>query len=77
MEGYLLYDTKNEENQYGCKNFNKYTEENPIVGDSPFIIVKSGLCSVTEKVRNIEKAGGHAAIIINDKNDTPEKNVSC
>lgn len=73
MEGYLLYDTKNEENQYGCKNFNKYTEENPIVGDSPFIIVKSGLCSVTEKVRNIEKAGGHAAIIINDKNDTPEK----
>ena len=54
MEGYLLYDTKNEQNQYGCEKFNRYAEENPVVGDSPFIIVKKGLCSVTEKVRNIE-----------------------
>ena len=68
MEGYLLYDTKNEKNQYGCEKFNKYTEENPIVGDSPFVIVKIGKCSATQKVRNIEEAGGHAAIIINDKN---------
>ena len=73
MEGYLLYDTKNEQNQYGCEQFNKYTEENPVVGDSPFIIVKKGLCSVTEKVRNIEEAGGHAAIIVDDKNEPPEK----
>ena len=54
MEGYLLYDTKNEKNQFGCENFNKYTEENPIVGDSPFIIVLKGMCSDTQKVRNIE-----------------------
>ena len=73
MEGYLLYDTKNEKNQYGCEKFNKYTEENPEVGDSPFIIVKNGLCSATEKVRNIEEAGGHAAIIIDDKNEPLEK----
>ena len=73
MEGYLLYDTKNEKNQYGCEKFNKYTEENPIVGDSPFIIVKTGKCSATEKVRNIEEAGGHAAIIVNDKDEAPEK----
>lgn len=73
MEGYLLYDTTNDKNQYGCEKFNKYTEENPTVGDSPFIIVKRGLCSVTEKVRNIEEAGGHAAIIIDDKNETPDK----
>ena len=73
MEGYLLYDTKNEKNQFGCEDFHKYTEENPIVGDSPFIIVKKGLCSDTQKVRNIEEAGGHAAIIINDKNEPPEK----
>ena len=73
MEGYLLYDTKNEQNQYGCEKFNRYTEENPIVGDSPFIIVKKGLCSVIEKVRNIEEAGGHAAIIVDDKNEPPEK----
>ena len=73
MEGYLLYDTKKEQNQYGCEKFNKYTEENPIVGDSPFIIVKKGLCSVTQKVKNIEEAGGHAAIIVDDKNEPPEK----
>ena len=73
MEGYLLYDTKNQENQYGCEKFNKYTEDNPVVGDSPFIIVKKGLCSVTQKVRNIEEAGGHAAIIVDDKNEPPEK----
>ncbi len=73
MEGYLLYDTKNEQNQYGCEKFNRYAEENPVVGDSPFIIVKKGLCSVTEKVRNIEEAGGHAAIIVDEKNESPEK----
>jgi hypothetical protein len=73
MEGYLLFDTKNEKNQYGCEKFNKYAEENPVVGDSPFIMVRNGLCSATEKVRNIEEAGGHAAIIIDNKNEPPEK----
>ena len=73
MEGYLLYDLKNEPNQYGCEKFNRYTELNPLVGDSPFIIVKKGLCSPTQKVKNIEEAGGHAAIIINDKDEPIEK----
>jgi len=73
MEGYLLYDVNNEQNQYGCEKFDKYTEENPAIGDSPFIILKKGLCSVTRKVINVEKAGGHAAIIINDKDEPPEQ----
>ena len=73
MEGYLLFDLKNEPNQYGCEKFNRYTELNPLVGDSPFIIVKKGLCNPTQKVKNIEEAGGHAAIIINDKDEPPEK----
>ena len=73
MEGYLLFDLKNEPNQYGCEKFNRYAEENPSVGDSPFIIVKKGLCSPTQKVKNIEEAGGHAAIIINDKEEPYEK----
>ena len=73
MEGYLLFDTKIERNQYGCEKFEKYAEKNPIVGDSPFVIVKKGLCSATKKVKNIEEAGGHAAIIINDNDDPPEK----
>ena len=73
MEGYLLFDLKNEPNQYGCEKFNRYTEINPLVGDSPFIIVKKGLCNPTQKVKNIEEAGGHAAIIINDKDEPIEK----
>ena len=73
MEGYLLFDLNNEPNQYGCEKFNRYTELNPLVGDSPFIIVKKGLCNPTQKVKNIEEAGGHAAIIINDKEEPIEK----
>ena len=68
----MLYDTKYQPNQYGCEPFNRYTEENPNVGDSPFILVKKGLCSYTTKVRNIEEAGGHVAIIINDKDEKVE-----
>ena len=52
---------------------NRYTEENPNIGESPFILVKKGLCGYTQKVKNIEEAGGHAAIIINDKDEPPEK----
>jgi len=73
MEGYLLFDLNNKPNQYGCEKFNRYTELNPLVGDSPFIIVKKGLCNPTQKVKNIEEAGGHAAIIINDKDEPIEK----
>ena len=54
MEGYLLYDLINEQNQYGCEKFNRYTELNPLVGESQFIIVKKGFCSPTQKVKNIE-----------------------
>lgn len=32
-------------------------------------MVKKGTCSVTQKVRNIEEAGGHVAIIIDDKEE--------
>jgi len=35
-------------------------------------MVKKGLCSYTQKVRNIEEAGGHVAIIINDKDEKIE-----
>ena len=73
MEGYLLFDLNNERNQYGCEKFNRNAELNPLVGDSPFILVRKGLCTPTQKVKNIEEAGGHAAIIINDKDEPIEK----
>ena len=36
-------------------------------------MVKKGLCSYTQKVRNIEEAGGHVAIIVNDNDDKVEE----
>ena len=42
------------------------------MGESPFILVKKGSCGITQKVRNIEEAGGHVAIIINDKDENVE-----
>ena len=36
-------------------------------------MVKKGLCSYTQKVRNIEESGGHVAIIINDNDDKVEE----
>ena len=35
--------------------------------------MKKGSCSITQKVRNIEEAGGHVAIIINDKDENVEE----
>ena len=35
--------------------------------------MEKGLCSYTQKVRNIEEAGGHVAIIINDNDDKVEE----
>lgn len=40
-----------------------------MVGESPFIMVQSGECSLIEKINNIEQAGGHLAIIISDSDD--------
>ena len=38
-----------------------------MVGESPFIMVQEGNCTLFEKLRNIESAGGHLAVIISDK----------
>ena len=43
------------------------------MGESPFILVKKGSCSITQKVRNIEEAGGHVAIIMDDKDENVEE----
>ena len=56
-------------NTLGCPPFNHFAKEDPLVGESPFIMVYAGSCSLIEKVKNIEKAGGHLAIIINDKSE--------
>ena len=67
IEGRLLFDINN---QLGCKPFNREAREDPLIGESPFIMVYKGSCGTIEKVKNIENSGGHLAIIISDKNDT-------
>ena len=66
IEGRLLFDITN---QLGCDSFNFEAKENPLVGESPFIMVFEGECSLIDKVKNIEKSGGHLAIIINRNDD--------
>ena len=73
IEGRLLYDANYGPNQYACEPITRSAEDTPSVGDSPFILVKKGSCSITQKVRNIEEAGGHVAIIINDKDENVEE----
>jgi hypothetical protein len=43
-------------NTLGCSPFNHFAKEDPLVGESPFIMVYAGSCSLIEKVKNIEKA---------------------
>lgn len=66
IEGRLLFDINN---QLGCDPFNREAREDPLVGESPFIMVYQGSCGTLDKIKNIENAGGHLAIIINEKDD--------
>lgn len=46
-----------EKNSMGCTTFSNHFESNSMV------IVDAGGCPITQKVRNIEKAGGQVAVI--------------
>jgi hypothetical protein len=72
IEGRLLFDINNE---LGCEKFNREAREDPIVGESPFVMVRQGDCSLFDKVKNIEKAGGYLAIIISDKDEKIEEGI--
>ena len=69
IEGRLLYDINN---PLGCERFNREAREDPLVGESPFIMIQQGNCSLFDKVSNAEQSGGHLAIIISDKDGPVE-----
>ncbi len=71
IEGRLLFDLTN---QLGCQKFNREAREDPLIGESPFIMVKQGECSIFDKVSNIENSGGHLAIIISET-DAPVEGI--
>ena len=54
IQGELIYPA---DNPYGC---DKYTQ---FFKGTHFVLVKAGACSITTKVRNVEKSGGMAAVI--------------
>jgi hypothetical protein len=49
-----------------CKNFNITIEEKNTVDEVPIIMVDRGNCSFVTKVRNVQEAGGHLALIVNN-----------
>lgn len=69
LKGRIYYDPNNIN---GCKtfgdfDFNWQDKTEKIV--PPIIIVKRGDCSFVTKIRNIQRAGGMAGIVFDDKND--------
>ena len=66
MDGRLLYDINN---PLGCNKFNREAREDPLVGETPFIMVNEGECNYFTKINNVEQAGGHLAIIVSNDNN--------
>lgn len=66
LKGRIYYDPNNINgcNTFGDFDFNWQDLKSNII---PIIIVKRGDCSFVKKVRNIERAGGQAGIVIDDK----------
>jgi len=69
IKGRIYHDSKN---PLGCDpfgDFDYHDEDGRFWNQdiNPIIIVKRGQCSFVTKVRNIEHAGGKAAIVVDDK----------
>lgn len=65
--GKLNYSPDIEGEANGCSPFNVLQiPPNPKVDQSPIIMVNRGECSFVTKVRNVEQANGHVALIVNN-----------
>lgn len=42
-----------------------------VIDESPIVMVDRGTCTFTRKVQNIENAGGHIAMIVNNEDSDP------
>lgn len=70
--GRVWFDDKNSD---GCKDFDFEVDGtgDPDADPSPIVMVMRGNCPFTQKVRNVEHAGGRLAIVVDDKdNENPE-----
>lgn len=68
LKGRIYYDPSNANgcNTFGDFDYNWNDTKSSII---PIIVVKRGDCSFVKKVRNIERAGGQAGIVIDDKTE--------
>lgn len=64
--GRVWYD---DANQDGCNEYNLTIDGtgDPDADPSPIVLVNRGNCPFTQKVRNVEHAGGRLAIVIDDR----------
>jgi hypothetical protein len=68
LVGRVFFDPKNIETDYACRQL-PFIGENHPVDESPIVMVHRGNCSFVTKVRNVENAGGHVALIIDNKDE--------
>ncbi len=66
--GRVFFDPKKVETDYACRPL-PFIGEDHAVDESPIIMVHRGNCSFVTKVRNVENAGGHVALIIDNKDE--------
>jgi hypothetical protein len=72
--GRVWYD---DENIDGCKDFTFEVDGtgDPDADPSPIVLIQRGGCPFTQKVRNVEHAGGRLAIVIDDKDNEDPENI--
>jgi hypothetical protein len=69
--GKVFFNPVNLTDDYACRQL-PYIGDTHSVDESPIIMVHRGSCSFVTKVRNVENAGGHVALII----DNVEEEIS-
>ncbi len=69
--GRLYYDPTNKEADYACKPLTGYTlAPEPTVDRYPIVMVDRGSCSFVTKTRNVQKLGGHLALIVDNTEES-------
>lgn len=64
----LFYDIDSQTKEDGCDEVNNNKLIHPdSLDQSPIVLVNRGECSFVQKTRTVQRAGGHVALIMDDK----------
>ncbi len=72
--GRIFYDPDHKDVDYACKKL-PFVGEDHKVDESPIIMVHRGNCTFVKKTHNVEIAGGHVALIIDNIDEDPQRIV--